>query len=287
MVGAAGVSARHFARPRPGRDARAPHRRNGSVSGQVNLTSFAVLALRGAGVAPSRRTLAWLVRQQNHDGGFGFAGGGSGSDVDDTGATLEALAGVRVAGAAAPLAGGRLHAPPPGSRRRVPVPAGRGIQCPVDGLGDPGARCRRRESGLPAPDGSISPLAYLRGLIAANGSIDYARGVSQTPVWVTGEALMALEGKPLPLAPVSVRAATPRRRRRRRTAPPAPQRAAARPRTPSPRLASGHRARDGAAARRDRARVRPARRVWRAWRGGNRYPAPPHEDRCPEGDCRR
>jgi hypothetical protein len=50
--------------------------------------------------------------------------------------------------------------------------------------------------------GARSPLAYLRSLIGANGSVAYARGQSQTPVWVTGEALMALQGRPLPLAPV-------------------------------------------------------------------------------------
>jgi hypothetical protein len=50
--------------------------------------------------------------------------------------------------------------------------------------------------------GSPSPLAYLRSLIAPNGSLRYARGTVQTPVWVTGEGLMALEGRPLPLAPL-------------------------------------------------------------------------------------
>ena len=99
VLGAGGLSARNFA----GRDpvATLEHHigADGSVAGQVNLTSFAVLALRAARVAPSPRTLTWLVRQPNRDGGFGFAGKGSESDVDDTGATLEALAGARVAGA--------------------------------------------------------------------------------------------------------------------------------------------------------------------------------------------
>ena len=36
--------------------------------------------------------------------------------------------------------------------------------------------------------------------MAADGAVRYCRGVTQTPVWVTGEALMALEGKPLPIA---------------------------------------------------------------------------------------
>ena len=48
--------------------------------------------------------------------------------------------------------------------------------------------------------GAMSPLAYLDSLVGANGAVRYSRGVTQTPVWVTGEALMAMEGKPLPIA---------------------------------------------------------------------------------------
>jgi hypothetical protein len=53
-----------------------------------------------------------------------------------------------------------------------------------------------------------SPLVYLRSLQRRNGRIDYSRISGQTPVWVTAQAVMALERKPLPLATV------PRRRRR-------------------------------------------------------------------------
>ena len=66
-------------------------RADGSVSDQVNLTSFAMLALRAAGVAPPQSMTAWLSRQQDSDGGFNFATAGGTSDVDDTGAALEAL----------------------------------------------------------------------------------------------------------------------------------------------------------------------------------------------------
>src|SRR5207249_4234419 len=69
-------------------------RPDGSISDQTNLTSFGVLALRAAGVPPRGRTLHWLVRQADSDGGFSFGTAGGASDVDDTGAVLEALAGV-------------------------------------------------------------------------------------------------------------------------------------------------------------------------------------------------
>ncbi len=176
-------------------------RRDGSVSEQVNWTTFAVLALRAAGVSPAPRTLAWLERQQNRDGGFSFAMAGAASDVDDTGAALEALAGTDAS-----------------SVRRRAVAFIRRAQNHDGGFpSSPGGESNAQSTawaiqGLIAAGvdpaslhdhGSASPLAYLRSLITSNGSIDYARGVVQAPVWVTGEALMALAGKPLPLAPVS------------------------------------------------------------------------------------
>jgi len=49
---------------------------------------------------------------------------------------------------------------------------------------------------------SPSPQDYLRGLLAADGHVRYSSSSDQTPVWVTAEALMALERRPLPLGPV-------------------------------------------------------------------------------------
>ena len=61
----------------------------------VNLTAFAIFALRAVGHSPGfaaiRDAAGWIERQQNSDGGFGFGGHGSSSDVDDTGAALQAL----------------------------------------------------------------------------------------------------------------------------------------------------------------------------------------------------
>ncbi len=62
----------------------------------VNLTSFAIFALRAVGHSPSypaiRDAAGWIEQQQNSDGGFSFGELGSSSDVDDTGAALQALA---------------------------------------------------------------------------------------------------------------------------------------------------------------------------------------------------
>ena len=78
--------------------------------------------------------------------------------------------------------------------------------------------------------GGRSPLGYLRSLIMPDGSVRYSRTGSQTPVWVTAQALTALARRPFPIAPVTrprarrsgSPAASPRR-------PPAPPRAARSP----------------------------------------------------------
>jgi energy-coupling factor transport system substrate-specific component len=185
-------------------------RPDGSVSDQVNLTAFAVLALRAAGAPVPQRTIGWLLRQQDSDGGFNFATGGGGavSDPDDTGAALEALAGV------------------PGARatrvRARAVSYLRSVQNPDGGFpATPGAGSNAQSTAF-AVQGLIaagvspgalrrSPIAYLQSLIAPDGAVRYSRAQLQTPVWVTGEALMALAGKPLPLAAVPRAPAAARR----------------------------------------------------------------------------
>jgi energy-coupling factor transport system substrate-specific component len=201
VLRAAGLSARAF----DGRDMvgelSARRRRNGSFGGQANLTAFAVLALRSAGVRPGSATLRWLARQQNQDGGFSFASRGGQSDVDDSGSVLEALAGTPELAAVRARAvsylrtqqdrdGGLPSEPGGGSNAQSTAWAIQGLEA----AGVDPAGLRRH--------GARSPVSYLRSLVTANGSVQYARGQRQTPVWVTGEALMALAGKPLPLVPL-------------------------------------------------------------------------------------
>jgi energy-coupling factor transport system substrate-specific component len=175
--------------------------RSGSVASQVNLTAFAILALRAAGsptrAVALRRAVRWLARQQNRDGGFGFLAGVT-SDVDDTGAVLEALA----------AAGGHDSVVARGAAfvRRAQNPDG--------GLGqEPGGASNAQSTawaiqGLVAANvrpggvhrrGSRSPVAYLRSLVAPNGAVRYSRTSAQTPVWVTAMALLGLAERPLPL----------------------------------------------------------------------------------------
>jgi len=173
-------------------------RPDGSVSNQVNWTSFAVLALRAAGVEPSAKTLGWIARQHDSDGGFNFATAGGPSDVDDTGAALEALAGDGAAHKTI-LRAVRFLRHQQNRDRGFPSEPGatsnaQSTAFAIQGLIAAGVRLTSMPHG--------SPERYLDSLRARTGYIRYSRSLDLSPVWVTGEALMALEGKALPLAPV-------------------------------------------------------------------------------------
>ncbi len=184
-------------------------RRNGSVNNQTNWTSFAVLAFRAVGIAPPRASLAWLVRQQDADGGFNFATRGGLSDVDDTGAALEALA--RAGGSAALRVQSGAVAYIRGQQDRdggFPGMPGAGSNAQSTAFGVQGLIAVGVDPNTLHRRGAPSPLDYLRSLIAGDGHVEYSRGTNETPTWVTGEALMALEGKALPIAAVARHTAT-------------------------------------------------------------------------------
>ncbi|HTX45053.1 MAG TPA: prenyltransferase/squalene oxidase repeat-containing protein [Solirubrobacteraceae bacterium] len=173
-------------------------RPDGSVANQVNWTSFAVLALRAAGANPSSKTLGWIARQRDSDGGFNFATAGGQSDIDDTGAALEALAGDAAARTTISAAVRFLRRQQNRDRGFPSEPGAssnaQSTAFAVQGLIAVGVRLSSMPHG--------SPERYLNSLRARNGQIRYSRSLDLSPVWVTGEALMALVGKPLPIAPV-------------------------------------------------------------------------------------
>ncbi len=245
VAAAAGLPATSFG----GRDLvaelRGDIRRNGSVNNQTNWTSFAVLAFRAVGMAPPRASLVWLVRQQDADGGFNFATRGGLSDVDDTGATLEALAGA--GGSAASRARSRAVAYIRGQQDHdggFPGMPGAGSNAQSTAFGVQGLIAAGVDPRTLHRRGAPSPLDYLRGLIAGDGHVEYSRGTNETPTWVTGEALMALEGKALPIGAVARHTATapPARRPAHTAARSAPSAARSAPRRPE-RHAGGRLAR--------------------------------------------
>jgi energy-coupling factor transport system substrate-specific component len=179
--------------------------RDNSFESQVNLTAFAIFALRAAGhsagFAPIREAAGWIERQQNSDGGFSFGVHGSPSDVDDTGAALQALAdaGARNRGVLGAAADYLIRSQNPDGG--LPQQYGgesnaQSTAWAIQGLiaaGYTPANVRRR--------GSRSPIGYLESLLAPGGSIRYSRTGAQTPVWVTAQALAALAGKTFPVGP--------------------------------------------------------------------------------------
>jgi energy-coupling factor transport system substrate-specific component len=179
----------------------AKQRADGSF-GTINHTAFGILALRAGGRSTRstavRRAVRWLLRTQNSDGGFGFSTAAA-SDVDDTGAVLQGIA-----------AAGRRSSPVVGRAVRYL----RKAQRPDGGFGQMAVSESNAQSTAFAIQGLVAagrnprklrrtrtPLEYLKSLQAADGSVRYSRTSTQTPVWVTAQALNGLEAKPYPLPP--------------------------------------------------------------------------------------
>jgi energy-coupling factor transport system substrate-specific component len=199
------------------------HRRgDGSFEGQSNWTAFGVLALRAAGrsakSAEVKRSAAWLARQQNDDGGFSFAMRGGGSFVDETGAALQGLA-----------AGGRRRSPVVTRALRYL----RKAQNQDGGYGQTTGYRSNAQSTSWAIQGIVaarkdpsrfgrkgrSPLVFLASLRAGDGSYRYSRSSTQTPVWVTAQAIAAVRRKAFPLKPVPRHIRLARARLRRTSLP--------------------------------------------------------------------
>ncbi len=175
-----------------------------SFSHQVNLTAFAIFALRAAGHSPGfsaiHEAAGWIERQQNADGGFGFGVRGSRSDVDDTGAALQALAdaGARNRRVLA-LASGFLTRSQ-NADGGFPQQYGGESNAQSTAWAVQGLIAAGRSPAGVRRNGSRSPVGYLESLIAPGGSVRYSRTSAQTPVWVTAQALIALAGRTFPVA---------------------------------------------------------------------------------------
>ena len=163
----------------------------------MNPTAFGVLALKAAGATGGNsRSASWLRSVQNDDGGWGFAAK-SASDPDSTGAVLQALGaagsgsgvqrgvsylrGVQRSGGGFALSGGPVNA--------------QSTAWAAQGLLAAGISPASVRSGG-------TPLSYLSSTQARDGHYRYSAASDQTPVWVTGQALMAVDGAAFPLNPV-------------------------------------------------------------------------------------
>jgi energy-coupling factor transport system substrate-specific component len=196
------VDSRHFGGrnlPAELRRKRAP---SGSFGGQVNLTAFGVLALRSAGASHSAvaRSARWLRRAQNHNGGWGFQPSAP-SDADSTGAALQGLD-----------AAGAGRRPMRRGVRYLRRSQGRDGGFALGGGGPSNAQSTAwAVQGLVAA--GVSPsrvrehrrsaLDYLEARQRGDGHYVYSSSSDQTPVWVTGQALVAVEREAFPLRPVA------------------------------------------------------------------------------------
>ncbi|MGH2936710.1 MAG: hypothetical protein ACRDPE_01155 [Solirubrobacterales bacterium] len=171
----------------------AKRRKDGSYEGWPNSTAYAVLALRSAGIANVSDSVEWLREVQNEDGGWGDTAGAP-SNADGTGAVLQVLT---PSGKPAKRAIGYLRqVQQPGGGYRLGGNGALNTQSTawaVEGLLAAGAN--------PADfkRGGKSALEYLEDNQDADGHYRYSSKSDQTPVWVTGQVLVAAAKKYLPL----------------------------------------------------------------------------------------
>ncbi|HET7443737.1 MAG TPA: prenyltransferase/squalene oxidase repeat-containing protein [Solirubrobacterales bacterium] len=192
----AGVDPREFGGQNLVSKLLAKRRKDGSYEGWPNSTAYAVIALRTAGATDAvDRSLEWLREVQGDDGGWGDLPG-SPSTSDTTGAVLQALSPgskasqhglaylreVQRKGGGFPLGGnGEVNSQSTAWSIQGILVAG----------GNPDSF---RRGGASAPE-------YLTARQAEDGHYRYSKSSDQTPVWVTGEALVAATGKYFPIPP--------------------------------------------------------------------------------------
>ncbi len=197
----AGVSPYDFAGRNLVAELRSKRDGDGSFDGNVNGTAFAIFALRAVSAPASEleRSAAWIRRAQNRDGGWGFRPG-TPSDADSTGAALQALAaaggggsgvsrGVRHLRAAQLADGGFPLASGGASNSQSTSWAAQGLV--ASGVNPASVTSDGRD-----------PLEYLASQQAPDGHYRYSQATDQTPVWVTSQALLALNRRAFPLGRV-------------------------------------------------------------------------------------
>ena len=196
---AAGLDSTRFAGRNLVTDLRRKQSGDGSWQGQVNLTAYGVLALRAAGSSSGvSRGGAWLRGAQNGDGGWGF-GPSQSSDPDSTGAAMQGVAASGSGGLDSAIAYLRRTQRREGGwgLNETGVTNSQSTAWAVQGLVaarvDPGQVKRRGRSGLD----------YLAARQRGDGSYAYSSSSTQTPVWVTSQAMLAASREALPVEPVA------------------------------------------------------------------------------------
>ena len=160
---------------------------NGSWVGWPGSTAFAVIALRAAGATGGiHRAFAWLGKVQNGDGGWGDVPH-SFSTADGTGAVMQAMPGAEIS----------RHGL--GYLRKHQHSSG-GFVTGASGAVNTQSTAWAVQGMLAVGANPGAALDYLVASQAADGHYRYSSTSDQTPVWVTGQVLTAVAGKPFPIA---------------------------------------------------------------------------------------
>jgi Prenyltransferase and squalene oxidase repeat len=166
---------------------------NGSFAGWPGTTSFSVIALRTAG-ADLDGTLSWLAGVQNEDGGWGDVPGQP-SNADVTGAAMQAMPNAKAAETALSYLREHQHSDGGFALGNTGEVNSQSTAWAIQGMVAVGADPARITSN------GHSTLDYLAARQAGDGHYRYSASSDQTPVWVTGEVLVAAAGDALPIPP--------------------------------------------------------------------------------------
>jgi energy-coupling factor transport system substrate-specific component len=172
--------------------------RDGSYQQQINLTAYAILAMRAGKVDHSRlgKPAKWLRKAQNKNGGWGSVPGAN-SEPDSTGAVMQALAvapggkgqikaAVKWLRNAQHGTGGWSLVPHASSNTQSTAWAVQGL---VAAGKNPGKFSPKRKN----------PYEYLKRRQREDGHYEYSSASDQTPIWVTAQGLSAAFESEFPL----------------------------------------------------------------------------------------
>jgi energy-coupling factor transport system substrate-specific component len=168
---------------------------NGSFQGWPGTTSFSVIALRAAGADGGLDgTLSWLSGVQNGDGGWGDVPG-SPSNADVTGSVMQAMPETKAAESGVSYL--RKHQRPNGG---FALGGSGAVNTQSTAWAVQGMIAVGADPTKVASSGN-SALDYLAAQQAGDGHYRYSASSDQTPIWVTGEVLVATAGDALPVPP--------------------------------------------------------------------------------------
>jgi Prenyltransferase and squalene oxidase repeat len=191
----AGADPRSFAGRNLVEELRKRRAANGSFEGWPGTTSFSAIALRAAGASGGLdATLSWLSDVQNPDGGWGDVPRQP-SNADVTGSVMQAIPGTKAAQNGLAYLRKHQHAGGGFALGGSGAVNSQSTAWAVQGMIAVGADPANVDAG------GNSGLDYLAARQASDGHYRYSQSSDQTPVWVTGQVLVAVAGKALPISP--------------------------------------------------------------------------------------